>query len=43
MNDLLLILGGVALGTYFAENVRGVVPVLDPNKGAVTTPSTKGE
>lgn len=32
MNDLLLILGGIAIGTYFAEPVRGVIPILDPNK-----------
>lgn len=32
MNDLLLIIGGVALGTYFAEPVRKAVPILDPKK-----------
>lgn len=31
MNDLLLLLIGVAAGTYFADNIRETVPVLDPN------------
>lgn len=31
MNDLLLLLIGVAAGTYFAESVRETVPALDPN------------
>lgn len=34
MNDLLLLILGVSVGTYFAEDVRGVVPILDPKKGA---------
>lgn len=34
MNDLLLILAGVAAGTYFAEQIRSTVPVLDPNKSS---------
>lgn len=30
MNDLLLILTGIAIGTYFAEPIRETVPVLKP-------------
>lgn len=30
MNDLLLVLLGVAAGTYFAESIREVAPVLTP-------------
>lgn len=30
MNDLLLILVGVGVGTYFAESIRETVPVLKP-------------
>lgn len=31
MGDLLLILAGVAAGTYYAESIRKSVPILDPN------------
>lgn len=34
MNDIILLLGGVALGTYLAEPIRGVIPILDPKKEA---------
>lgn len=30
MNDLIIALIGVALGTYFAEPIRDTIPVLDP-------------
>lgn len=30
MNDMLLLLAGIALGTYFAESIRETVPVLKP-------------
>lgn len=33
MNDVLLLAAGLALGTYFAEPIREVVPVLAPTKG----------
>lgn len=29
MNDLLLVLSGIALGAYFAEPIRKVAPFLD--------------
>lgn len=32
MNDLLLVLLGVGAGVYFAEPIRGVVPVLKPTE-----------
>lgn len=32
MNDLLVFLVGVTLGTYFSEEVRDVVPILDKSK-----------
>lgn len=35
MNDLLLLLAGIAAGTYFAESIRKTVPILDPNKTSV--------
>lgn len=31
MNELLLLIGGVAIGTYFAESIRETVPVLKPS------------
>lgn len=31
MNDLLVLLIGVAAGTYFADGIRPIVPLLDPN------------
>lgn len=31
MNELLLLIGGVAIGTYFAESIRESVPVLKPS------------
>lgn len=37
MNDLLLILAGVAAGAYFAEPIRFTVPVLDPNKSSTAS------
>lgn len=30
MNDLLLVLVGIGVGTYLAEDIRGVVPILKP-------------
>lgn len=33
MNELLLIIIGVATGTYFSEPIREKVPILDPTKG----------
>lgn len=30
MKDLLLLLAGIAVGTYFAEPIRETVPVLKP-------------
>lgn len=30
MNEVLVFLAGLALGTYYAEKVRDVVPFLDP-------------
>lgn len=30
MNDVIIALIGVALGTYFAEPIRETVPLLDP-------------
>lgn len=30
MNDLLLIVAGIAVGTYFAEAIREKIPVLEP-------------
>lgn len=30
MNDVLLVLLGVAAGTYFAESIRDIAPVLKP-------------
>lgn len=32
MNDLLIFLIGLAAGTYFSEEVRDVVPILDKSK-----------
>lgn len=32
MDTILILLGGIALGTYYSEDVRKVVPILDPNK-----------
>lgn len=29
MNDLLVVVAALAAGAYFAEEIRGVVPVLD--------------
>lgn len=34
MNDLLVLLVGVAVGTYFSEEVRNVAPILDKSKEA---------
>lgn len=31
MNELLFLIGGVAIGTYFAESIRETVPVLKPS------------
>lgn len=31
MNDILVLLLGVAIGTYFADEIRPTVPLLDPN------------
>lgn len=31
MNDLLFLIGGIAIGTYFAESIRETVPVLKPS------------
>lgn len=39
MNELLLLLSGVAIGTYFAEPIRETVPVLKPS----TTEDKTGE
>lgn len=33
MNDVLLFAAGLALGSYFAEPIRGVIPVLKPANG----------
>lgn len=30
MESLLLLLAGVAVGTYFAEPIRETIPILDP-------------
>lgn len=40
MNELLLILVGVATGAYFAEPIREKVPVLDPTKEEPTVTET---
>lgn len=40
MNELLLILVGVATGAYFAEPIRERVPVLDPAKEKTTVTET---
>lgn len=32
MNEVMVLLIGVAAGTYFAEPIRGVVPVLKPKE-----------
>lgn len=45
MNDIILVLLGVAAGTYFAEPIRSTVTVLDPNKrdkAPVQGPTKKG-
>lgn len=34
MSDILVLLAGIGIGTYFANEIREKVPVLDPNKGA---------
>lgn len=31
MENLLIILGGVAVGAYYAESIRKNVPILNPN------------
>lgn len=33
MENVLIFIGGVVLGAYFAEPVRKVAPILDPNAG----------
>jgi hypothetical protein len=35
MGDLLLILAGVAVGTYYAESIREKVPMLAPASTSV--------
>lgn len=35
MNTLLALLGGVAIGTYYAETIRENVTILDPNKDTI--------
>lgn len=37
MNELLLLISGVAIGTYFAESIRETVPVLKPFDGEKET------
>lgn len=32
MDNLLIALFGVAIGTYYADSIRKEVPILDPNK-----------
>lgn len=32
MSDILLVLLGAAIGTYFAEPIREVVPILNPGE-----------
>lgn len=32
MNNFLLLLAGIAIGTYFAEQIRSTVPLSDPNQ-----------
>lgn len=32
MSELLLLISGIALGAYFAEPIREVVPVLKPSE-----------
>lgn len=34
MNDILLVIAGIAAGTYFAEEIRKVAPILDKKEGA---------
>lgn len=34
MNELFILLGGIALGTYYAESIRKPIPILDPNKAS---------
>lgn len=34
MSDILVLLAGIGIGTYFADEIRGKVSVLDPNKEA---------
>lgn len=36
MNDVFLFLLGIAAGTYYAESVREVAPILEPNKNVQT-------
>lgn len=33
MSDLVVLLMGVAIGSYFADEVRSVAPILDKSKG----------
>lgn len=32
MNEMIILLLGVAAGAHFAESIRKTVPILDPNK-----------
>lgn len=32
MDNLLIVLLGFAIGTYYADSIRKEVPILDPNK-----------
>lgn len=42
MNDLLLLLGGITIGTYFAEPIRKTVPLLDPSPAEDSESQTAG-
>lgn len=37
MENILLFLGGIAVGAYFSEEVKSAVPVLDKDKATSTS------
>lgn len=32
MSDILVLLAGIGIGVYFADEIREKAPILDPNK-----------
>lgn len=41
MNEIIVLLIGVGVGTRFAEEIRKTVPALDPNKPTTTPPTAQ--